>query len=99
MSQQNCWEFKKCGREENGPKASELGICVASSETRVNGVHNGKNGGRACWAVAGTLCKGARQGDAEAKAKNCMQCAFYLAVKREESKNFLMSGTIIGMLK
>jgi len=23
----NCWEFKKCGREPGGEKASELGIC------------------------------------------------------------------------
>lgn len=99
MSQQNCWEFKKCGREINGLKTSELGICVASSETRVNGVHNGKNGGRVCWAVAGTLCKGAIQGDAVSKSKNCTKCDFYHFVRKEEVGKFLMSGQIMAMLK
>jgi hypothetical protein len=25
----NCWEFKKCGRESQGPNAAELGVCPA----------------------------------------------------------------------
>jgi len=25
----NCWEFKKCGREESGFSAKELGVCQA----------------------------------------------------------------------
>jgi len=34
MASVNCWEFKKCGREPNGLKAIELGICPASIESR-----------------------------------------------------------------
>ena len=44
MNKQNCWEVKKCGREPNGAKAVELGVCVAASEIKVNGIHSGKNG-------------------------------------------------------
>jgi hypothetical protein len=40
----NWWEFKKCGREPGGAKAAELGICPSASETRVDGINNGKNG-------------------------------------------------------
>jgi hypothetical protein len=25
----NCWEFKKCGMEKGGAKATELGVCPA----------------------------------------------------------------------
>lgn len=45
---QNCWEYKKCGREEGGAKASELSVCSAATCTETNGVNEGKNAGRAC---------------------------------------------------
>jgi hypothetical protein len=51
MNKQNCWEYKKCGREPNGLKALELGICPASTEKKIDKVNSGKNGGRACWAL------------------------------------------------
>ena len=54
----NCWEFKKCGREIGGIKVEELGICPAASDTSVNEFNRGQNGGRICWAVAGTFCDG-----------------------------------------
>jgi hypothetical protein len=47
MGRTNCWQFKNCGREPGGKKASELGICPAASETRLNTINSGKNGGRA----------------------------------------------------
>ncbi len=80
----NCWEYKKCGREPGGIKVSELGICIAAKEVRVHGVHGGKNGGRCCWAIAGTLCGGKVQGTAALKLKNCMDCDFYKIVWGEE---------------
>ena len=58
----NCWEFKNCGRQPGGPRAAELGVCPASSNVKVNGTNQGRNGGRICWAVAGTLCDGKVQG-------------------------------------
>ena len=38
---QNCWEFKKCGREQGGIKSAEFGVCPAALSTKVNNVHNG----------------------------------------------------------
>jgi hypothetical protein len=81
----NCWEFKKCGREPGGNKNEELGICTASIEKRVQGVNNGKNAGRCCWAIAGTLCGGQVQGTFSLKMLNCMECDFYKMVYKEEA--------------
>ena len=47
----NCWEYWGCGRESGGVNAIEEGVCPAARETRLDGVHGGRNGGRACWAV------------------------------------------------
>ena len=84
MAKQNCWEFKKCGREPGGAKAQELGVCVAATELKADGVHSGRNAGRACWAVAGTLCGGRVQGTHAAKMDNCLKCEFYGVVAKEE---------------
>ena len=58
MARQNCWEFFGCGRETGGEKVRELGECPASTDASADGLNNGKNAGRICWAVAGTLCDG-----------------------------------------
>jgi len=84
---QNCWEFKKCGREIGGAKAGELGICPASASSGNDGVHGGKNSGRICWAVAGTFCGGKIQGEFVNKQVTCMKCDFFKQVLKEE-KNF-----------
>lgn len=83
----NCWEAKKCGRQPGGPRISELGVCPAASELRANGINKGLNGGRACWAIAGTLCKGQKQGTYAMKVKECNACEFYQEVQREEGKS------------
>lgn len=84
----NCWEFKKCGRELNGSQTSQLGVCPAYNEVRLDGVHGGMNAGRACWVVAGTMCGGDIQGTFAQKQKNCLRCDFYNLVYEEESDNF-----------
>ena len=84
MAKQNCWEFKQCGREPGGAKSVELGVCIAANNTKLNTVNSGKNGGRACWALAGTLCGGALQGTFAEKEGNCMACEFYAVVRDEE---------------
>jgi hypothetical protein len=89
MIKQNCWEFKKCGREPGGAKVAELGVCPAAMESRTHGIHFGKGAGRACWAIAGTLCGGKVQGIFAAKLSDCLVCEFYKLVAREESFNFL----------
>ena len=81
---QNCWEVKGCGRNPGGKRAAELGICPATTTTTVNGVNSGLNGGRSCWAIAGTLCGGKVQGIAALKMENCMKCDFFTDVWKEE---------------
>jgi len=83
----NCWEFKNCGREPNGVNVKEFGVCAAAKEIRVNGVNSGKNGGRSCWAISGTLCDGEIQGTFAMKVSNCSVCDFYKVVSSEERKS------------
>jgi hypothetical protein len=86
MGKINCWEFKKCGRQPGGSKVKELGICPASVETRVNGIHGGKNGGRCCWAVLATNCSGGNVQESRfsQKLKECINCEFYKTAFKEE---------------
>ncbi len=87
----NCWEFKKCGREPGGEKIAELGLCPAASEESTDGVNEGKNAGRVCWAVAGTFCGGKVQGTFAEKYLSCMACDFFKLVKEQEgASNFHM---------
>ena len=99
MSKLNCWDFKRCGRQPNGPKAAELGVCVAATERRTTGVNGGVNGGRACWALAGTLCGGIVQGSFAAKLSNCMKCEFYQRVGQEEGANHESSKDILARVR
>jgi len=99
MAKQNCWGFKKCMRGPGGAKVSELGACPAAMETKVNGIHDGKNSGRCCWVIAGTLCGGKAQGTFAIKALDCMNCDFYKQVKEEEGKNFAFTTKIFEKLE
>ncbi|MBI5015313.1 MAG: hypothetical protein HZB55_07445 [Deltaproteobacteria bacterium] len=87
---QNCWEIKKCGREPAGAKAKELGVCPAATDASSNGVNGGKNAGRVCWAVSGTLCGGKIQGSFAQKRLSCMSCEFFTHVKETEGSQFRM---------
>jgi len=62
----NCWEFKKCGREEGGAKTAEFGVCPAYPDH-----------GRDCAYLTGTLCGGEVQGSFAKKAANCTKCDFF----------------------
>ena len=99
MGSINCWEFKKCGREKGGVKTAELGVCQAAIETRVNGMNSGKNGGRTCWGVAGTLCGGKVQGTFGMKLANCSHCDFFRLVAKEEGHNQAANRDILAKLK
>lgn len=96
---QNCWEFKKCGREPGGEKTKDLGVCPASTEKRIDNTHEGKNAGRACWIVAGTFCKGEVQGSFAQKYKNCEKCEFYQLVKKEEGHKFMLAAILLNRLR
>ncbi len=94
----NCWEFKRCGREPGGPKAKEFGPCPVVTYVALNGLHGGKNAGRACWVIAGSLCGGKVQGNEEQKRKGCWECDFLHLVKKEEEPTALgFSHTRLGM--
>ncbi len=80
----NCWEYMKCGRETGGDKTGEFGVCPAATDKSFNGLKNGKNAGRLCWAVAGTFCGGKIQGAFADKRNSCIKCDFYKLVLKEE---------------
>jgi len=83
MSKQNCWEFKKCGKEVGGEKSKSCGVCPAATNVDADGFCDGKNGGRACVFIIGTLCGGHQALSYEEKAKLCEQCEFYNILKKE----------------
>jgi hypothetical protein len=100
IARKNCWEFKNCGRQPNGPRAEELGVCPVTTNTDLNGAHGGRYGGRACWAIAGSLCGGKIQGTYAQKLNNCWRCDFFNTVKREEEPSTHgFSATRLGMEK
>ncbi|MEJ2696535.1 MAG: hypothetical protein P8013_07780 [Candidatus Sulfobium sp.] len=94
----NCWEFKKCGREKGGAHAEDLGVCPATTDERLDGVHDGSHAGRSCWVLAGTLCGGQVQGTFAQKYRNCETCEFYRKVKEEEFPKFLLSAVLMKKL-
>lgn len=99
MKKKNCWEFKACGREPGGGKVAELGECPAATEGKLDGVHEGKNAGRACWVVAGTLCKGEIQGTFAKKFDACEQCEFYEIVRGEEFPKFEFASILLNKIR
>ena len=80
----NCWQYMRCGREPGGKKAAELGVCPAASAATHNGINSGKNAGRICWAVAGTLCGGRVHCEQAVREVSCMACKFFKKVKNEQ---------------
>lgn len=99
MKKRNCWEFKNCGREPGGTHERDLGICPVAVEVRLDGQHEGKNAGRSCWVIAGTLCKGVLQGTFAQKYKSCETCDFYLKVKQEEAHKFVLSAVLLSKMR
>lgn len=90
MARLNCWELKMCGREPRGANVAKLGVCPAATAIAHDGGNGGKNAGRLCWAVAGTLCDGKVQGAFAVKRAQCETCDFFLAVKKEEGSEFVL---------
>jgi hypothetical protein len=95
----NCWEFKKCGREPGGAKAEQFGVCPATTDEKLNAVHGGKNAGRSCWVVAGTMCGGRVQGTFAQKYQNCDLCDFFRAVKEEEGPAYQLLIVLLNKIK
>ncbi len=91
MEYGNCWEVMDCGRQPSGEKAEKDGVCPAADAVQYDGINKGKNGGRFCWAIEGTLCNGQVQGTFAKKLKNCLQCKFFQQVCHEEERDFIMA--------
>ncbi len=89
-ARQNCWEYTHCGREPGGARVDALGICPAALETRLDGANQGRNGGRACWAVDDTAC----YETIGAKFTECLHCNFLLQVQDEERRDFQLMGEL-----
>ncbi len=88
MSKPNCWEIKQCGREKGGTKSHDLGVCPASIDESSDGINEGRNAGRICWAIAGTFCGDQVQGDFAQKSVSCMSCEVFKQIKQEEADDF-----------
>jgi hypothetical protein len=81
----NCWEFKECGREPGGINVSALEICPVTIEHDLNGIHDGKNGGRCCWIFSRCFSCGAEDlKNFEEKIARCSKCDFYTSAKDSE---------------
>lgn len=80
----NCWQFKQCGREPGGKNSVSDGVCPVTTTANFNGLHGGVNAGRACWAVASTLCE--NSGTLASKIRNCTTCEFHQLVVKEEKE-------------
>lgn len=92
----NCWDFQGCEHGAGGNGGRPEGQCCrAFREEILDGVNGGLNGGRACWAVAGSLavdlgactCRGP-----------CVRCRFRKTVFQEEAGDFLDTFTILEKL-
>lgn len=90
----NCWEFKECGRGPQGYRTGKQGVCPAATQKKLNGVHDGINGGRSCWMVPGTACEETLQGKTDEVFTTCTDCDFYQLVKKEEQPSFVFSGKL-----
>lgn len=99
MSKQNCWEFKSCKRAPSQGKIEDPGICPAATNKIVDGLNDGKCGGRCCWAIAGTFCGDKVQGTFAMKQRNCLKCTFFKNVIREQGANYTNTKSILDSLK
>lgn len=84
----NCWEYNDCGRHPKGKNVEEFGVCPSSVSKHSNDINCGTNGGRICWTINNTFCKGEEQGLAEDRFGNCLDCDFYKYVRGEEGSKF-----------
>ena len=83
----NCWEFQKCGREPGGARIKGDGLCPSATETSANGINGGKNAGRICWAIAGTLSNEKIEGTLAREKFSCLNCDFFKSVSKDENIN------------
>lgn len=86
----NCWEYMECGCEPGGFNAERLGVCPAAIDKDFDGTNTGKNGGRYCWAITGTLCDGKPQGSFAGKFEDCHECSFFKIIEQQQGSHFVL---------
>jgi hypothetical protein len=94
----NCWEFQTCDKHAAGEQGNHIVVCPVFKETKLNGIHGGENGGRACWIVPGTLCGGRIKRSLIPKFMACNLCDFKKAVLKEERSDCVVSDKFLNML-
>jgi len=94
----NCWDYKNCGRTIKDRNAKAPAICPAFSHTALNGINGGKNGGRSCWLIPGTLCGRRIQRSCVTKSLACSLCDFKRFVLREGNPDCMVSDAFLRML-
>ncbi|HWR59259.1 MAG TPA: hypothetical protein VN328_10255 [Thermodesulfovibrionales bacterium] len=80
----NCWEYMKCGRELNGKKVKELGVCPVATHPYADGINEGINGGRICWDIVGSYSLYNVKGPCSDPKHLCFECDFHRKVLVEE---------------
>jgi hypothetical protein len=95
----NCWEYKQCGREPGGRHAAEKGVCPAATFAAADGYLGGTNGGCACAFITGTFCEEVLQGTYRDKSKDCWDCDFYRALRREHGAAFSVPGFALHLIE
>ena len=87
----NCWEYKQCGREPGGFDVSKYGECLTATSVEADGLNDGINGGRICWAISGTFINGKVTGKYAGDKFSCINCDFFKLVSEEQGvENFEM---------
>lgn len=83
----NCWEKNKCGREPGGAREKKLGTCPVATFALADGFLGGKNGGRACIFIVGSLAPRDHEASCPALENralpDCFRCAFFNALKKK----------------
>lgn len=95
---QNCWEFWEYDLRKSLTESPTCRKCPAVVDMRLDGVHGGRNAGRACWVVPGTLCGGELHGEYQEKKKTCMSCDFFRSVRSHEEPFFIPAGALAAMI-
>jgi hypothetical protein len=73
-------------------------VCPAAVASQADCINGGKNGGRVCWIIAGTMCAGEVAGTFAAKVGDCLACDFYGHVLREEGEQFVSMARVLSKL-
>ena len=79
-----------CGRQPGGDRVNECGVCPVAVDANCDGINGGENGGRFCWAVAGTRCGGKVQGMFAMKIEKCVKCEVFRRIAEEEGEDFIL---------